>query len=211
MSIQSRPDGLPDLAATYWFPLARRLALPDSILEWLLAAYEEPHRRYHDLAHIHEMLECLEASVDLAENPDSVALAVWFHDSIYDSTLPFGENERLSADKLAEMHEGKGSAAAQAMIRHSACHEGSDDPDVRLFCDLDLYRLGVDYGTFRKHGADVRAEYAWVEEVEWMRKRNDFFRRFLERPVIYQTDYWRDRLEKRARENLARTIAETAG
>ena len=211
MSIQMQPEGLPDLAATYWFPLARRLTLPDSILEWLVAAYEEPQRRYHNLAHIYEMLECLEASVDLAKNPDSVALAVWFHDCIYDSTLPFGENERLSADKLAELHAGKDSAAAQAMIRHSACHEASDDPDIRLFCDLDLYRLGVDHETFQKHGADVRAEYAWVEEAEWTRKRNDFFRRFLERPVIYQTDYWRDRLEKQARENLTRTIAETAG
>ncbi len=206
MAKQTKADPTLRKATAYWAPLANRLGLPDAVLADLVKAYGEPHRRYHTLVHIVEMLDCHAESRHIADNPDTIDLAVWFHDCIYDAKLEYGENERLSAEQLGAVYDGEGSAAAQAMIRHSAGHAASDDPDVQLFCDLDLYRLGVPFEAFDQHGKDVRAEYAWIEEDVWTTKRNAFFQGLLDRPVIYQTDYWRSRLEKQARENLARTI-----
>ncbi len=193
-------------ATSYWTPLAGRLGLSDALLAELITAYGEPQRRYHTLDHVVEMLDCHATSQHLADSPDTIDLAIWFHDCIYDSTLEYGENERLSAERLGAVYDGDCSAAAQAMIRHSAGHAASDDPDVQLFCDLDLYRLGVPFEIFDQHGRDVRAEFAWVEEEVWTTKRNAFFQGLLDRPVIYQTVYWRDRLEKQARENMSRII-----
>lgn len=211
MANPAAADKLAKKATSHWAPLAGRLGLPDAMLADLMTAYGEPHRRYHTLVHIVEMLDCHAESRHLADNPDTIDLAIWFHDCIYDATLDHGENERLSAEHLGEVYAGDCSAAAQAMIRHSAGHAASDDPDVQLFCDLDLYRLGVPFKVFDQHGRDVREEYAWIEEDVWTTKRNAFFQGLLDRPVIYQTEYWRSRLEKQARENLSRTIRSLSG
>lgn len=211
MANPTAADKLAKKATSHWAPLASRLGLPDAMLADLVTAYGESHRRYHTLVHIVEMLDCHTESRHLADNPDTIDLAIWFHDCIYDATLDHGENERLSAEHLGEVYAGDCSAAAQAMIRHSAGHAASDDPDVQLFCDLDLYRLGVPFKAFDQHGRDVREEYAWIEEDVWMTKRNAFFQGLLDRPVIYQTEYWRSRLEKQARENLSRTIRSLSG
>lgn len=206
MAKSTKADPLVKKATSRWAPLADRLGLSDAVLADLITAYGEPHRCYHTLVHILEMLDCHAESRHLADNPDTIDLAVWFHDCIYDATLEYGENERLSAEHLGDVYAGECSVAAQTLIRHSAGHAASDDPDTQLFCDLDLYRLGVPFEDFDQHGRDVRAEYAWIEEDVWTTKRNAFFQALLDRPVIYQTGYWRDRLEKQARENLSRTI-----
>lgn len=211
MAKPTKTNPLVKKATAHWTPLAGRLGLSDAMLADLIAAYGEPHRRYHTLVHIVEMLDCHAQSRHLAANPDAIDLAIWFHDCIYDAKFEFGENERLSAEHLGKVYTGECSAAAQAMIRHSAGHAASDDPDVQLFCDLDLYRLGVPFKAFDQHGRDVREEYSWIEDDVWTTKRNAFFQGLLDRPVIYQTEYWRDRLEDQARENLSRTIRSLSG
>lgn len=194
-------------AQKYWQPLSQRLGLDGALYERLFTAYSEPHRHYHTLAHVVEMLDCLEESSELARDRDMLSLAIWFHDVVYDSTAPHGGNEAASADLLARLYAGPDAAPAHAMILHSAHHGPSDDADTRLFCDLDLYRLAGSYETFLRHGDDVRREYAWVDDADWAAGRARFMARLQERPTIYQTDYWRDRLEAQAQSNIARLLA----
>lgn len=195
-------------ARTYWKPLAARLDLGDDVFDHLAAAYSEPHRHYHTLVHVVEMLECLAESGDLAANRDVLELAVWFHDAVYDSAAAHGGNEAASADLLSDTCTLAAAKPAQAIILHSAHHGPSDDPDTQLFCDLDLYRLAGSYETFLRHGDDVRQEYAWIDDDAWAAGRVKFMGRLQERPKIYQTAYWRDRLETQARSNIARLLAE---
>jgi len=196
-------------ARAYWQPLAARLGLEDEVFDRLSAMYSEPHRHYHTLAHVVEMLECLEESSDLIADRDVMELAVWFHDAVYDSTAAHGGNEGASADLLSDTCSGAAVAPAHAIILHSADHGPSGDPDTQLFCDLDLYRLAGSYETFLKHGDDVRREYAWIDDDAWAVGRAKFMGRLQERPAIYQTGYWRGRLETQARSNIARLLAET--
>ncbi len=196
-----------DKANRYWRDLTVRIVLPESARESVFAAYSEPHRRYHSLDHIVEMLDCLEESRRFAASPDTVALAIWYHDVIYEPDAPPAWNEEASADLLAAHYSGAESAAAQAIIRHSAHHGPSKDRDTQLFCDIDLYRLGVAYEDFLGHSRDVRAEYGHVSDADWARGRGEFFRGLLARAPLYQTTFWRDRLEAQARDNIARTIA----
>lgn len=199
-------------AHALWHPLADRLALADPVFDALADAYTEPHRRYHTLVHILEMLACLDRSAAPAEDPDALALAMWFHDVVYDTRAPKAANEQASADWLSSVCAAPAAAPAIRMILHSAHHGPSADPDTRLFCDLDLYRLAGPYATFQRHGADVRAEYGWVDEAAWTTGRGDFLHGMLARDTIYQTDFWHARLEAEAQDNLRRAVAElTAG
>ena len=70
---------------------------PTSRTEWaaLVAAWSEPHRRYHDLAHLAAVLGLVGTLADSAADPDAVRLAAWYHDVVYDPTGR--DNEQVSA------------------------------------------------------------------------------------------------------------------
>ena len=53
--------------------------------EWaaVVAAWSEPHRRYHDLAHLAAVLG-LVGALPGAADPDAVRLAAWYHDIAYE-------------------------------------------------------------------------------------------------------------------------------
>src|SRR5579872_6892248 len=66
-----------------WRDLLTPFASPPDVCEHvfaeLVARYSRPERHYHTLTHIAAMLELL------PDTPPALALAVWFHDAIYDS------------------------------------------------------------------------------------------------------------------------------
>ena len=70
--------------------------------EDLLARYAEQQRHYHDQRHLTEVLETIDELADAADDADTVRLAAWFHDAIYDPQADPGENEEVSA-QLAEL------------------------------------------------------------------------------------------------------------
>ena len=51
----------------------------------LVARYSEPCRVYHTLVHIRHCLDEFEQVRHLATNPDTVELALWYHDAIYNT------------------------------------------------------------------------------------------------------------------------------
>ena len=69
---------------------------PTSRTEWaaVVAAWSEPHRRYHDLAHLAAVLG-LAGALPGATDPAAVRLAAWYHDVAYDPQRT--DNEQLSA------------------------------------------------------------------------------------------------------------------
>jgi predicted metal-dependent HD superfamily phosphohydrolase len=56
----------------------------------------------------------------------------------------------------------------------------------------------------------VRREYTHVSDEDFRAGRADVLRRFLDRPTIYFTRWFRDRFEPPARDNLARSLAALA-
>lgn len=180
-----------------------------TLFNQLIAAYSEPHRHYHTLQHLRECLHYLEAAEHLAARPAEVALALWFHDAVYDVRRQ--DNEERSADWARQSMERAGIDAAivarvHALIMATRHHHPGDDPDAQLLVDVDLAILGAPAERFDESDAQIRREYAHVPEAEFRQGRCRVLRSFMDRTRLYVTDAFRDALEPRARDNLQRAI-----
>lgn len=182
---------------------------PAGLGERLLDCYAEPQRKYHTLQHLGECIGHFEAAIDLARHPGEVEVALWFHDAIYE--LKRQDNELQSASWAAKELQAAGLPApvaerAHALImatRHAALPETGDG---RVLVDVDLSILGAGADRYAQYAAQVREEYVWVPGWIFRRKRKALLREFLARESIYGTQYFRDRFEARARENLENEI-----
>lgn len=182
------------------------LSAPEGLKQRLLDAWAEPQRHYHSTQHLHECLALLEPALDLAQHAGEVELALWFHDAIYDPQGP--GNEQRSADWACEAlaHAGASHEVQQRvrMLIMATCHDAEPEgDDARLLVDIDLAILGADPARFAEYDAQVREEYRWVPEAIYRVKRREVLAGFLARPAIYGTEWFRDRFEGRARENLS--------
>ena len=175
--------------------------------------YSEPQRHYHTLQHLGECLTWFEREQALAERPGEVALALWFHDAIYD--VHAHDNEARSAEwaRSALLASGVQAEAAERVhalvmaTRHDAVPEGCD---AELLIDIDLSILGAERERFDEYERQVHAEYAFVPDAVRLPRRRAILQRFLAREAIYATPRMHALLEARARANLARSIAATA-
>ncbi len=180
-----------------------------SLRDELLRRYAEPQRRYHTQQHLAECLALFESHRALARHPGEVALALWFHDAIYETTR--GGNELASADwaRTALQAAGVASAAVQrvhGLVMATRHDEVPTWPDACLLVDIDLAILGAPRARFDEYEAQIRAEYAHVPEALFRAKRGEILRSFLDRPAIYATPALREALEAAARANLRRAI-----
>ena len=198
-----------------WLNLCQRIGAKgsiDEIFNELTWRYREKHRHYHDFSHIAHCLSELKQAWRLARDPDKVAMALWFHDVIYETNRD--DNEEKSADlakdacRKMQLPDSFGERVSE-LVLSSKYHRGRpDDPDEQLFTDIDLSSWGKPHEEFKRDTTKIRAEYSWVPEDVFRSKRAEILYEFLKRPRIYSTDLFLQKYETRARENLKRSIAE---
>ena len=115
------------------------------LFEGLAARYREPHRAYHTLAHVEHVLRQFDGVRHLANDPDAVELALWFHDVVYD--LGSGSNEEDSAAlaRAAALEMGMSEARADRasnLVLATKHNAAPTQADARLVVDIDLSILG---------------------------------------------------------------------
>lgn len=190
-----------------WSGLGREA--PAGLFESLVARYSEPHRAYHNLRHIEECFDSLAPAKHLAERLPEVQLALWFHDAIYDPRAR--DNEQASAELardslIAAEVSGAVSSRVHDIILATRHQTRADLADGRLVADVDLAILAARHDRFREYQEQIRIEYSWMPPEEFRRRRTEILEGFLSREAIYQTDWLRTRLERRARANIAGEI-----
>lgn len=193
--------------ASAWSGLG--LQPPVGLFEQLLQAYQEPQRHYHSQQHLFECLTHFEQARHLAQRPAEVAIALWFHDAVYD--VRGKENERLSADWAIRVLVASGAGQAtldriERLVMATRHDATPSDPDERLLVDIDLAILGATPERFAEYDTQVRAEYAWVPGFVYRLKRRSVLKSFLSRPSLYGTDHFKARYEAQARANLAAIV-----
>jgi predicted metal-dependent HD superfamily phosphohydrolase len=184
-----------------------------AMLSQLLDGWAEPQRRYHTPQHLHECLALFGRYRDLAARPGEVAVALWFHDAVYDTARH--DNEAASADWAVRVLRAAGAAEhVAARVRAlvmATCHRGvPETADERLMVDIDLAILGAGAARFAEYEQQIRDEYGFVPEVLFREKRREILLGFLARPVLFSTPALARHLEAAARANLAGAIAALA-
>lgn len=179
------------------------------VLNALLARYAEPHRSYHTTRHLDECFTRLEWAGKGAERPGEVAVALLFHDAVYDPRR--SDNEARSAELAAGALRQQGVAPdvvdrVHALIMATRHDATPATPDASLLVDVDLGILAAHAARFDEYERQVREEYAFVPAVIFRHKRRGILRAFLERERIYTSGAFGGD-EERARENLTRSIA----
>ncbi len=175
--------------------------LDPALRDRLVAAYEEPHRGYHDLRHLTEVLERLEELMP-PEHPgrDAVILAAWFNDAVYDDA---GDNEERSARWAEEALDGPLAQEVARLVRLTQGHRPEPgDLNGGLLCDADLAILAADPRRYREYVAGVRQEYAAVPDGAFAHGRASVLRDLLAKDSLFSTDEARTRWEAKARANL---------
>ncbi|AHK16175.1 N-methyl-D-aspartate receptor NMDAR2C subunit [Thalassolituus oleivorans] len=183
----------------------------NSVMQLLIAAYNEPQRKYHTEQHLKECLSIFNDHRAIAEEPAEIEMALWFHDAIYDIKATGGKNEDQSADWAVEELQ-KANVAPERVARikdhilatkHSALPQGADQ---QLLVDIDLAILGAQPERFAEYEQQVRQEYRHVPGLIFNWKRKQILKAFLARSPIYATPELNARFEQQARQNLAGAI-----
>jgi predicted metal-dependent HD superfamily phosphohydrolase len=185
-------------------------ATEDGLHQELVACWSETHRHYHTLQHLGECLARFEEVHDQAQRPGEVALALWFHDAIYEPARD--DNEARSAEwaRTSVLQAGLSASVADrvhALVMATRHDVPPQSADAQLLVDVDLAILGAPPQRFDEFDQQVRAEYAHVPDEQFRLGRRRILSGFLSRPRIYGTDYFHSRLDAPARENLERAVA----
>lgn len=179
----------------------------EELLAWLLQRWEEPHRRYHDLRHLHECLDALE----LLGSDQPERLGAWFHDVVYDGE-PVRDEQRsaaLSRTWLTRLNLDPGLIdEVERLVLMTIEHDpAAEDGRGHILSDADLAILGSAPERYRQSVADIRLEYSRFDDEQWRAGRARVLDGFLARPQIFRTELGLTRWEKPARANIGRELA----
>ena len=145
----------------------------------------------------------------MLQNPLEVQMAIWYHDIVYDSTKQ--DNEEVSARIAQEaaqkfvLNNGFGQRVHDLIIVTKG-HLPSNNPDSRYLIDIDFGILGKDEVRFNEYEQGIRKECSQYPDELYNQGRAEILKGFLERDFLYQTDYFRNNYEDKARKNLQKII-----
>jgi predicted metal-dependent HD superfamily phosphohydrolase len=152
--------------------------------------HNSSNRHYHNLNHLAAMLDHLESCHELTHDWDCLLFALFYHDYVYKASKR--DNEERSAEEarkklfLLQLSPSR-IAFVNEIILATKSHQQNSNNDINLFIDADLSILGSPRHTYELYTKQVRKEYD----------------HFLNMPAIFKTEFFQERLEQPARENIA--------
>lgn len=179
-----------------------------AMLQQLTVAYESSDRHYHCLKHIKTLLDSAEKHAALLQDAEVVQLAIWFHDAVYSTRRE--DNEARSA-ALAQEFLGHSTLSEERrqrvayLIERTKDHtqpQPATDSDLHFFLDADLQILGAPEADYWQYARQIRQEYRMAPDFLYRRGRRKVLEKLLAAPVLYQTTFFRDKLDAQARRNL---------
>lgn len=170
--------------------------------------YQEHHRHYHNDEHINHCLELLEVAKTEMQLSDAVELGIWFHDVIYVIGAP--DNEERSAELFLRLSEGQLEEDLRqhvsSLIMSTTHNRQPETTDERILVDIDLSSFGLSWDRFREDADNVRKEQSHLDDQDFFRKQMRFQESLLNRARFYFSDFFFEKFEAKARENLSRHL-----
>jgi predicted metal-dependent HD superfamily phosphohydrolase len=166
---------------------------PTSRTEWaaVVAAWSEPHRRYHDLAHLAAVLGLVGELGGAAADLDAVRLAAWYHDVVYAPER--SDNEQVSAQRaragLRGLVTDERLDEVERLVLLTAGHDPAPgDTNGAVLCDADLAVLAAPPESYAAYASAVRLEYGHLSDQEFTNGRIAVLEHLLALPTLYRTE-----------------------
>jgi len=191
------------------------MPLPADQLAEIEAAHAQPPRAYHNFGHVQALLQ---HHRDVAAGPGwrqprEVALAMLYHDAVYEAGR--GDNEARSAMMAraaiarwlpdAGVDVERVAALIELTARHGRLRGDELDADAALFLDADMAILGAPAAVFDAYDRGIAAEYRGkVPGLLFRLNRRRFLKGVLAQPRIFFSDFFHERYDAQARANLRR-------
>lgn len=171
--------------------------------------YSSKKRHYHTLKHLDNLLTQLIEVKREIQNWETVLFTLYYHDIVYNSLK--SDNEEKSA-KLAKKRM-KQISVSNTMIERSyqqilatKSHIKSTDSDTNHFIDADLSVLGQNWETYSSYYKNVRKEYSFYPDFVYNPGRKKILNHFLSMDKIFKTDFFYNKFEMQAKQNLQKEI-----
>lgn len=173
-------------------------------------SYSQKSRQYHNLTHLENMILELENVKDKISDYDSILFSIFYHDIIYKATSK--DNEEKSAE-LAKLRLEKLNIPEEKIekiynqILTTKSHSKNEDSDTNFLLDADLAILGQDWKIYENYTQQIRKEYSIYPDFMYKPGRKKVLIHFLEFEEIFKTDYFKEKYEDKARENIQKEIS----
>ncbi|MFI8605135.1 hypothetical protein ACIGCP_11775 [Cellulophaga baltica] len=165
--------------------------------------YSAGSRHYHNLEHLAYMFRWLATVKSEVKNLDAMLFAIYYHDSIYNTTR--SDNEHQSAlyfKKMISKTSFEAITEVMDLIAATKEHMQSDDTDTNILLDLDLAVLGEKPENYLIYAKAIRKEYYIYPDFMYRKGRKKVLMNMLNLEAIYKTDFFKTLLETTAIENL---------
>lgn len=198
-------------------PIQALVPLALSPAQWaeLQAAYASPPRAYHHWGHVEAVMRhYAEVAADPGwTQPREVALALLFHDAVYEAGRR--DNETRSAELAratiarwwpdAGIDAGRVAELIELTARHGQLAPADVDPEAALMLDCDMAILAAPAEVFEAYDQAIAEEYrGHVPGFLFRINRRRFLLDLLARPRIFLSEHFHRQLDAAARANLRR-------
>ena len=178
----------------------------------LIRHYQGFDRHYHTMRHINHCLARLDLARRYLLSPDTVEMALWFHDVI--CVAGAQDNEQRSAEYFAQVASGNFETSFTARVSEliiSTMHNANPrDYDERFLRDIDLSSFALPWEEFFRDSRAIRAEHAETPDDLYFTAKKKYLTAMLDRPAIYLTEFFHERFEAAARQNIRHTLEKIA-
>ncbi len=197
-----------------WQELAGRYTQDQDLIRerWqdLEVYYTGPHRFYHNLDHIQELLQLAAENREKFSRYDEILFAIFYHDAVYDVNSTHNEEKSAQLAKLSlenfDLTREQLDFIPEAILATKK-HEQHSDPDINLFLDLDLHILASDWQKYDQYRHQIRKEYSLFPDLFYKPGRKKILQQILNHPRIYKTAGFYQLHEEAARKNLQRELS----
>ena len=179
-----------------------------ALFDELHTLYSGDGRRYHTPAHLDHCLAQFDMCRHLMQRPDEVEMALWYHDAVYEPAAHDNElrSAELFATRLGHVCPEEMVTRVYDLILATTHREPPRDQDTRLMVDIDLSGFALPWEEFARESEAVRAEFGHLSDEEFYASQMRFLRSLVERARFYSSDFFHQRYEDQARENVTRTL-----
>ena len=171
--------------------------------------HSDKKRHYHTLRHLENLHSQLTDIKGEIQNWETILFTLFYHDIIYNSIKSNNEEKsaELAVKRMRQIFVPKDKIElCKNQILATKSHIKSTDSDTNYFTDADLSVLGQSWEKYSLYSKNVRKEYSIYPDLVYNPGRKKVLNHFLSMDRIFKTDYFYDKFEIQAKQNLQQEI-----